>query len=276
MKLTCVTAVYNAIASGNRERLIRCVESVEKIGVEHEHLIYDGGSNDGTVELLQELGSRVVGMKWRSEPDTGIYNALNKGVRDAQGEWFYVLGCDDYMGAPDQLVRVLERGWTKVDVIVSRVKKDVVGAVRDIGLCRRNLYFGTPYCHQGVLARTSLMRQLKGFDEQYRVSGDYDLMLRYHLRNTRVAYVPERFAIYSAGGLSERGGRGWGGESMEIAKHHFRLSGGQVDLLKCRTYLPLRVTLPRLFHHDSAVRIASAYMIARWMLWQLGIKRTGI
>ena len=85
MKLTCVTATFNCIKAGNRERLIRCVESVAKLKTEHEHLIYDGVSTDGTVELLRELEKRTPNLHVVTESDTGIYNALNKGVRDAKG-----------------------------------------------------------------------------------------------------------------------------------------------------------------------------------------------
>ena len=78
MKLTCVTATFNCIKAGNRERLIRCVESVAKLKIEHEHLIYDGASTDGTVDLLRELESITPRLKIVSEPDAGIYDALNK------------------------------------------------------------------------------------------------------------------------------------------------------------------------------------------------------
>ena len=76
MKLTCVTAVFNAIKSGNRESLIRCVESVAKLKTEHEHLIYDGASTDGTVALLRELEAKTPGVRVVSE-------------------WVYVLGADE-------------------------------------------------------------------------------------------------------------------------------------------------------------------------------------
>ena len=107
MNLTCVTAVYNAIASGNRERLIRCVESVSKLKIEHEHLIYDGASTDGTVELLRGLKQRNDRLSVVSELDKGIYNALNKGVRAANGTWVLILGCDDYLDKPEVLDQLL-------------------------------------------------------------------------------------------------------------------------------------------------------------------------
>ena len=108
MKLTCVTATFNCIKAGNRERLVRCIESVAKLKTEHEHLIYDGESTDGTAELLRELEAKTPGLKVVSEPDTGIYNALNKGVRDAKGDWFYVLGADDYILHPDVLDSIID------------------------------------------------------------------------------------------------------------------------------------------------------------------------
>ena len=63
LKLTCVTAVFNAVKAGNRDRLIRCVESVAKLAVSHEHLIFDGGSSDGTLEILKDLAGRIPTVK---------------------------------------------------------------------------------------------------------------------------------------------------------------------------------------------------------------------
>ena len=172
VKLTVVTAVRNAIAAGNRDALVRCVESVALLKTMHEHLIYDGASTDGTIDLLHELETKTPGLKVVSEQDTGIYNALNKGVRDATGDWFYVLGCDDYICHPavlDRLVAEVERS-NHVEAIVSTVRRQTSSSEEDwfTDTSQLDQIFTDPcVCHQGELLRTSIVRDLGGFDERY-------------------------------------------------------------------------------------------------------------
>ena len=181
MKLTCVTATFNCVKAGNRERLIRCVESVAKLKTEHEHLIYDGASTDGTVELLLELEAKIPGLKVVSEPDTGIYNALNKGVRDAKGGWFYVLGADDYICAPEVLDDIMTRDELdrSSDVIVTTVRKQTKTGECDwfTDMSELNRIFVVPcVCHQGEVLKTSLVRELGGFDESFIRHQDYEFL----------------------------------------------------------------------------------------------------
>ena len=273
MKLTCVTATFNCIKAGNRERLIRCVESVAKLKTAHEHLVYDGASTDGTAELLHELEAKAPGLKVVSEPDRGIYDALNKSLRAAQGEWFYVLGADDFIVHPEVLDAIF-KNEVNASAIVSPVERDggysFYGSKRDL----RVIFFGGPYSHQGLLVRTELMRQKGGFDMRYKICADWDFMLKMHESNVRFDYRREPFAYYSSGGMSETGGDSRK-EVVAALSEHLRLSEREKSMLVDRRVLPIAKMLPYMFHSDLAFRMGARHMILRRLLDLCGLIGSG-
>lgn len=274
MKLTCVTATFNCIRSGNKERLIRCVESVANLKTEHEHLIYDGASTDGTVELLRELELKTQGLKVVSEPDTGIYNALNKGVREAKGEWFYVLGADDYIARPLVMEEIIDIEGNEAEHIVAPVWRISASTGKRLGgVQKRNIFFGTPYCHQGVLMRTSLVRQCGGFDEVFKVFADYALFVESHLRGSRIRYVNAPFAVYSTSGFSSEGHGTFPDECMRISHHLLGVSNREIEQFRRTAYFPLKRVIPYIFHRDATLRLGAFCMLAKNILGHLGLYR---
>lgn len=261
--LTCVSAVFNVISSGNRERLIECVRSVGRLQTAHEHLVYDGGSSDGTCELLADLARETAGLNVVSEPDSGIYNALNKGVRDAAGQWFYVLGCDDRISDPaafDAVVRVAD--GIKEPIVAFGVRKVGVAEPYVRTPCPRDMFWTIPYCHQGVIMRTALIREHDGFDESYRLAADYDLFLRCHLAGASVRVCESCCAEISVGGASFDQVRVLS-EFGRILGRVFDLSADERDRAVKRRLLPVRRLLPFLLHRNGVIRTAARYQLCR-------------
>lgn len=262
MKLTCVTAVYNAIAAGNYEKLIRCVKSISNIKTEHEHLVYDGASTDGTVAVLHELEKTTYGLKVVSEKDTGLYNALNKGVRDANGEWFYVLGCDDYIPHPAVFDELLQGASEDVDVIAGKVEIE-----RNACRCRswekrRRILIGMPYGHQGMLAKTAIVREVGGFDERFRIAGDYDMVLKFHLLRKKIVFTDKTIGIFSVGGMSTNGTSVPFPQGDVIAER-LGLSREETAVLKRYYVVPFGCAFKLLFHRDPTLRLGAVDMLIR-------------
>ena len=93
-KITIVTATYNLIKAGRKEFFKKCIESIYSQTYKNfEHIIIDGASDDGTLDLIKEIAPRSTVI---SEPDKGIYDAFNKGVKKASGEYVHFLNSDDY------------------------------------------------------------------------------------------------------------------------------------------------------------------------------------
>ena len=264
MKLTCVTATFNAIAAGNRERLVRCVESIAKLATEHEHLIYDGASTDGTVELLRELESKTPGLKVVSEKDTGIYNALNKGVRDARGEWFYVLGCDDYICDPsvfDELIAGLTDADDALITTVRRQFKDYEEPwFTDLSQFD-HIFLGPCLCHQGECIRTSIARDLGGFDERYAIAADSDMFLKAHMRGLNFKYVFKIFACFGYGGTAQAKGEQALREHRTSVANVLGLVGAGRQMMIRDLKLPLGMCFRLLSHPDIAIRQSARTMI---------------
>ena len=269
IKLTCVTAVYNAISSGNEGNLIRCVESVAKINIPHEHLIYDGGSDDGSVALLRELEQKFPTLRVVSEKDTGIYNALNKGVRDAKGKWFFVLGCDDYIFNSEEIVCAVEVG--------DKCHSDMVGSLACGGSPdnivlegRKRLFCGSPYSHQGILMNTNMVRKLGGFDERYKIAADFDLMQKAFFGGFSVVEYMRAYCCDGLLGVSSDAIKA-NQEKDCVIINRFGLIGKEVEQLQESRIIPFRIIRSYLFSKFTVVRIAAWYQLLRIVAHKCGL-----
>jgi glycosyltransferase involved in cell wall biosynthesis len=180
-----------------------------------EIVVIDGASTDGTREWLEsqrtQLGALV------SEPDTGVYAAMNKGVTRARGEWVLFLGADDRLDRDNVFARAaLVLATAKVDVLVGEANYDdgrVYSFTVPPAAIRRNFVH-----HQAAFYRRSLFVRDGGFDGSLRVMADYDLNLRLSQRGASFGSLAIRVATCGSGGLSDSGA--WLGYREEIAVRH--------------------------------------------------------
>lgn len=207
MKVSIVIATLNA-----RMTLNRCIDSIDsQTWGDKELIIVDGGSTDGTLEILERNLSRIA--YWKSEPDKGIYNAWNKGLRYATGDWICFLGADDYFWDENVLERCMAAAslvYPKIRVIYGRVALvDGDGSVvRRIGSpwVQERHRFRQLNClpHPGLLCHRDVFAQYGPFDESFRISGDYEFLLR-ELLHRDAYFVPDLTTVgMRTGGISSR------------------------------------------------------------------------
>jgi len=197
--VSIVVAVLNGALT-----LQRCIDSISHQTYRNRELIVmDGGSKDGTIELLQENDKSIA--HWRSEPDKGIYNAWNKALDIAQGDWVCFVGSDDSYASPESLEHMMTQP-RKCDVrfISGRglVVDNAGSPIREFGrplewrtARRRNLL-----CHPGSLHHRSLFEEFGRFREDYRIAADYELNLR-HCRRAKSGFLNEVVMHIGAGGI---------------------------------------------------------------------------
>jgi len=201
--VTVITVVRNGASTVEAS-----IESV--LGQSHrplEHVIVDGGSTDGTLEILRRYGDRV---RWISEPDRGLYDAMNKGlslVRDPN-RYVIFLNADDSLHAPDAIARAVALS-DREDFLYGRLERldeelgdrDVIGRP----VTARDLLFGMRAHHQTILARKSVFDRIGGFRIEYRIAADYDWVVRaFQSREITRRFVPVVVATMRRGGFSER------------------------------------------------------------------------
>lgn len=178
---------------------------------EIEHVLVDGNSSDDTLAIVKEYGRS--GVRVLSEPDGGIYQAMNKGLRLAQGELVGFLNADDVYQDANVLEDVARAAQDqRVDAIygdlvyVSRTNPTrVIRHWHSGHWAHRRLLFGWMPPHPTLFVRKALLDLLGGFDEQLRIAADYDLMLRLLNRpDVRVAYLERVVVRMRTGGASNR------------------------------------------------------------------------
>lgn len=203
--ISIVVAVYNG-----KTTLQQCIDSVARQTYPNRELIIiDGGSKDGTVELLKDNSNKI--KYWISEPDRGIFNAWNKGLTQAQGEWICFLGADDYFWDATVLERMaaqLENLPPSIRVAYGQIMMiSVGGQISHLkGESWRQLkeLFKQCMCipHVGTMHRRSLFEQHGKFDESFRIAGDYELLLRELIAGDAV-FFPETVTVAQRiGGIS--------------------------------------------------------------------------
>ena len=203
MDLTIITVCRNA-----RALLLLTLESVieqkTKENLRIEHLIIDGASTDGTPEWLAELQAAGKIESYISEPDAGIYDAMNKGIRLARGKVLYFLNAGDVLtGASlEDCVRPLLQGKVATAAAPVIMKSDT--AEQTDSPSYAHVYLGTPVCHQGFFATTALYRELGGYDtKHYRCLADADFMNRAYAASGAPHITAAPVAVYATGGFSE-------------------------------------------------------------------------
>ncbi len=204
IKISVVTVCRNA------ESCIR--ETIESILQQdyrqYEYIIIDGASGDHTLEIADGFSKRFqdkkIGYRIVSEPDKGIYDAMNKSLNYAKGEWIFFLNAGDTFFNETVLSRLFHENYDEFDVVYGNVvlyennhyKLTYVGTMEE-------LRDKSPICHQGVIVKTDLLRQYR-FCVKYRLAADYDLLLRFYQDGKKFKKIDLIFSVFPLGGLSSK------------------------------------------------------------------------
>lgn len=194
------------VATYNSARVLQgCIASIRgQTFREWELLIVDGGSTDGTLDIIRSEQNSIA--YWHSKPDNGIYDAWNQALGHATGEYVAFLGSDDAWHAPDTLKNVFNAvGDHQFDLVTGRghlVTNDG-GILDEFGHAwdYRKLGRRMTVCHPGALHRRDLFDRFGMFDTSYRISADYDFLLRLPL-DIRTLFIDRPLVDVADGGIS--------------------------------------------------------------------------
>ncbi len=198
--VTVVTAVFNG-----QPHVAGCLESVLTQDYPNiEHIILDGGSTDGTLDVLRQYDDRVA--FWKSEPDKGVYDAWNKGLALAQGEWIAFLGSDDeYLPGAIRAYMELAVQSPNADYLTSHIRwQHSAGYSRQQGGPWSWPLYSRYMCsaHVGSMHRRRLFYKYGQFDLSYKITADYEFLLRPR-GALRTAFLPQTTIMMRAGGVSD-------------------------------------------------------------------------
>ena len=248
MKISLITACYNSAKT-----IKTAMESVlSQKGVDVEYIVVDGGSKDGTVDVIKEFADRPVRpaspgcpvIKWLSEPDRGMYDAINKGIKMATGDVVGILNADDVLASDDTLAHIAEQFSHKeqegqeivenrsdlistvsnnkrIDALYADIRfvregetVEALRGARTVRYCSAAKWrpwmfrFAAMVPHPSFYVRRECFERLGGYSLDYRICADFELELRYlYLAKLRAAYLSECVVVMRMGGMSTSGWR---------------------------------------------------------------------
>lgn len=207
LKISIITATFNRV-----DTVAEALASVAgQTWPQVEHIVIDGASTDGTLQVIEAQRDRLAVLV--SEPDGGIYDALNKGYARSSGDVIGLMHSDDFYADERVLERValafadsaVDGVYGDLDYVARADPARIIRRWRSGTYQRSRLAHGWMPPHPTLFLRRSVIEQWGGFDTSFRIAADYDAMLRYLARgNIRLAYIPEVLVKMRVGGESNR------------------------------------------------------------------------
>ena len=192
--ITIITVSFNSF-NGLHKTIQSVIKNKSK---KTEYIIVDGGSTDGTLNLLNKYQNSIE--KWVSEPDQGIYDAMNKGILLATGKWILFLGADDLLLADiSQLEDSLEEGISYYgNVRLRSTGKIYDGTFNSYKIIQKNI------CHQAIIYYSDVFINRK-FNTKYKIAADYEMNLfLFGSKYTSMKYINNIIADFEDSGISAK------------------------------------------------------------------------
>lgn len=225
--ISIITVVKNGVSTIEETILSVINQDYQNI----EFIIIDGVSTDGTLNILDKYKDRI--SKIVSEPDDGVYDAMNKGISIAEGDWVYFLGCDDVLYNSSILSNIFsETKYKNFDVVYGNVKFLHSGKIYD-GEFDVEKMSNRSICHQAIFYRRKLFKIYGFFDTEFKSASDYIFNIKHFCRNVdKWLFINEIVAIFNETGISQSTEEKYLDESFAIRYESFRNTDSKYILSK--------------------------------------------
>jgi glycosyltransferase len=248
-KISVITVCFN---SG--KTIVDTLRSVAEQTWPHvEHLVIDGGSTDNTLDLIRNNAARVA--RLISEPDSGIYDAMNKGIALATGDWIGFLNADDVFASAESLaliarsideVKGADAVYGDLNYVHAERLQAVIRRWRSAPFQPQMLKQGWMPPHPTLYVRREVLAAVGGFDTRYRIAADYEMILRIFARPGRqYVHLPEVLVHMRTGGASNRSLRALWRKSSEDYQALRRHRVGGVGALLWKNLSKVTQFLPK-------------------------------
>lgn len=233
-KVSIITVVYNGAQDIENTILSVINQTYDNI----EYIIIDGNSNDGTLGIIQKYKNRI--SKIISEPDNGIYDAMNKGISISTGDWIHFRNCGDYFASTTILSEIFDtkNDYSSIDIIHgnSICWDKFCYFLDEPPIIKNPQTKGMPVFHPSTFIKSDLHKNLL-FDLKYKLAADHDFFVKCCKNNRKFHYIPLNISIFNIGeGASIQG------EYISL-KEHFYIHGGNINSFRQRFFLECRTCI---------------------------------
>lgn len=244
--ISIITVVYNS-----DDTLEQTILSVINQNMDYlEYIIIDGGSTDQSIQIIKKYQNYIT--TWISEPDNGIYDAMNKGVSKAKGKYLMFLNSGDYLTEifkksffDGSLRKLLDKELYDVlygDVILE-LNENILKYKKANNLAF--LYFKIPFCHQSTLVLKTIFSRYK-FDIGYKYGADFKLFRQLYFNSNKFKYVNIPFARYNLSGISSN-------NPISLLKDYKGIINE--DRFNILNFLGVMLTITKIWKHELFSRV---------------------
>ncbi len=207
MKVSIITVTYNCV-----NFIESCILSIKNQSYKNiEHIIVDGGSNDGTVEIIKKHEKNI--SRWISEKDNGLYFALNKGIDFCSGEIIGILHADDFYAYPEVIEDVVniftntasDAVYGDLKYVDSKNTKKITRVWKAGNYRLKSFEYGWMPPHPAFFVKRDIYLKYGKFNTTLQNSADYELMLRFlYKHQIKASYLPKTLVNMRIGGISNK------------------------------------------------------------------------
>jgi glycosyltransferase involved in cell wall biosynthesis len=260
--ISVITVVYNAEQYLEKTILSVINQTYDNV----EYIIVDGASTDGTLNIIERYENSID--YWLSEKDSGIYYAMNKGIKTASGNWVNFMNAGDSYHSSDiiqSIVALVEETFNEMKLIYgnANIFNLEVGINRKVGrtMDMHDVYMRMPTCHQAIFYDLQLFKAVGLYDTEYKIIADHEWFVRFlkqygqkHLR-----YLNETIVNYSMEGFSTRNALLSAQERLNLHLKHFPFLSRRKETLKYYAWC-LRAIVMKFVKKTMLYRKLKAYI----------------
>lgn len=199
-KISIITVTYNCV-----DEIEMSIKSVlEQDYPNIEYIIIDGASTDGTVDIIRKYSDYI--SYWVSEPDKGLYYAMNKGIEVATGDWIHIHNAGGVYATKDTISKIFTKGHAGYDAIFGYIYSRSLQKLipNPVPFYENKAKLKTPgYSHQALFVRTKWVKQFP-FDVSFKCCADFNQAMTIYKNGARFGYINQHVYISAPAGFSER------------------------------------------------------------------------
>lgn len=204
VKISVITVCYN-----DKKNLVKTLKKIlDQDFLDFECVVVDGGSVDGSREILQKYKKlfeyKGISFKFTCEKDKGIYDAMNKGVKNCSGDWVVFMNAGDVFFNDSVLKNVNSECKKNAEIIYG----DNISIYRNLkreakSSSKLNFKFGMPFCHQSAYIKRKLLMD-HPYNIEYKICADYDFFVTMYLEHKSFKYIDKNLSVFEENGISSK------------------------------------------------------------------------